>query len=85
MHFCRNKEGRIPALSGTVSAGELGAFSFVAAVIWSDGLYDSCGASGTAVYASVSELSDCFKSGRISPLTSVAHGIPVVPKGVGSL
>ena len=48
-------------------------------------LYDSCGASGTLVDASVSALGYCYMSGRISLLPSVAQGIPVVPKVDDSL
>lgn len=51
--FVPKEEGRIPARSGTISAGALDAFSLVPAVIGSDGLYDSWGASGTSVDASV--------------------------------
>lgn len=79
------KEGRIPALSGTVSAGALCAFSLVPAVIGSDGIYENCGASRTSVEASVSALSDCYASGHISLLPLIAQGISVMPKGVDSM
>jgi hypothetical protein len=83
--FVPTEEGCIPALSDTVSAGALGSFSLVPAVIGSDGLCDSCVASGTSVDSSVSALGDYYASRGISPLPSVAHGILVVPKGVDTL
>lgn len=75
----------ITALSGTVSAGALCAFSLVPAVIGSDGIYENCGASRTSVEASVSALSDCYASGHISLLPLIAQGISVMPKGVDSM
>lgn len=64
--FVSTEERRIPALSGMVSAGALGAFLLVPAVIGSEGLYDSCGPSGTSIDVSLSVLVDCYVSGRIS-------------------
>lgn len=60
--FVPTEESRVLALSDTVSAGALCAFSLVPVIIGSDGLYDSRGASGTAVDASVSALGDCYAS-----------------------
>ena len=68
-----------------VSVGALCAFSLVPAVIGSDFLYDSCGASGTSVDASISVLGDCYASGLISSPPAVAQGILVMPKVVDSL
>ena len=50
MCFVPTEEGRIPVLSGTDSAGALYAFSLGHTVIGSDGLYDSCGASGLLMH-----------------------------------
>lgn len=61
MHFVPTEEGRIPALSGTISAEALCAFLLVPAVIGCDGLYDSC-ASETSADMCVSALGDCYVS-----------------------
>lgn len=77
MRFCPNRGG---SHSESVWHGLL-----LPALIGSDGIYDSCSASGTYVDASVSVLGGCYTSGHISPLPLVAQGIPVVSKGIDSL
>jgi hypothetical protein len=61
-----------------VSTGTLSVFSLMPVVVGSDGIYDSCGASGTSVDVSVSELDDCYVSGHILPLPSFAQGFPTL-------
>ena len=60
-------------------------FRLCLAITGSNGLHDTCGAFWTSVDASVLVLGDCYASGCISPLSSVAQCIPVVPKGVDSV